>query len=93
MTACKARHQLIILHHRTIGLLAFSRLMADKTSHGKSKKKNGSASKSALADLDIVRARGLRNCIGAIETTPVCAIQVEAGEMPLVLRRNQLKAN
>ena len=32
----------------------------------------------------------LRLCCGAFKTTPVAAIQVEMGEMPLRLRREQL---
>lgn len=52
-----------------------------------------SASKSMLANLDIVQARALRTCLGAVRTTPVCAMQLEAGEMPLGLRRLELAAN
>lgn len=43
----------------------------------------GSAAKSVLTELDVVQARALRICLGAIRTSPVCALQVEAGEMPL----------
>lgn len=53
----------------------------------------GSAAKSVLADLDVIQARALRVCVGAVRTSPVCALQVEAGEMPLWLRRKQLGAN
>ncbi len=50
----------------------------------------GSAAKSVLTELDVVQARALRICLGAIRTSPVCALQVEAGEMPLWIRRKQL---
>ncbi len=53
----------------------------------------GSAAKSVLTELDVVQARALRICLGAIRTSPVCALQVEAGEMPLWIRRKQLVAN
>ncbi len=46
-----------------------------------------------LTELDVVQARALRICLGAIRTSPVCALQVEAGEMPLWIRRKQLVAN
>ena len=32
-------------------------------------------------------------CLGGVRTSPVCALQVTAGEMPLWLRRKQLLAN
>jgi len=53
----------------------------------------GSAAKSVLSQLDIIQARALRTCLGAIKTAPICSLQVEAGEMPLWLRRKQLIAN
>lgn len=53
----------------------------------------GSAAKSVLTELDVVQARALRICLEAIITSPVCALQVEAGEMPLWIRRKQLVAN
>ncbi|XP_055499259.1 uncharacterized protein LOC129701820 isoform X1 [Leucoraja erinacea] len=53
----------------------------------------GSASKSVLSELDKVQAEALRICIGGVRTSPVCALQVETGEMPLRLRRRQLMAN
>ena len=43
----------------------------------------GSASKSVLSELDIIQAKALGICLGAVRTSPVCALQVEAGEMPL----------
>ncbi len=42
-----------------------------------------SAAKSLLARLDIIQAKALRLCLGAVKTSPVCALQVESGEMPL----------
>jgi len=35
----------------------------------------------------------MRLCCGAYKTTPVSALQVEVGEMPLYLRRKQLLMN
>ena len=40
----------------------------------------GSAAKSMLASLD-TQAQALRLWLGAVRTSPVCALQVEAGEM------------
>lgn len=53
----------------------------------------GSAARSVLAELDIVQAKALRICIGAVRSSPVCSLQVEIGEMPLYLQRKQLQAN
>lgn len=39
----------------------------------------GSAAKSVLTELDRVQMRALRICLGAIRTSPVRALQVEAG--------------
>lgn len=49
-----------------------------------------SAAKSVLDRLDIIQNQALRICLGAVRTSPICALQVEAGEMPLHLRRDQL---
>lgn len=38
----------------------------------------GSAARSVLAGLDQIQARALRVCLGAVRTSPVCALQVEA---------------
>lgn len=38
-------------------------------------------------------AQALRLCCGAVMTTPISALQVEVGEMPLTLRRKQLRVN
>lgn len=32
-------------------------------------------------ELDVIQARALRQCLRAARTSPVCALQVEAGEM------------
>jgi len=53
----------------------------------------GSASETSLKQLDVIQARALRICIWAVRTSPVCAIQVETGKMPLGLRRKQLLVN
>jgi len=50
----------------------------------------GSASKSLLYKLDVLQNQALRICSGAVKTSPVAAIQVEVGEIPLYLRRDQL---
>lgn len=49
-----------------------------------------SAFPSVKAKLDIVQSRALRVCLGVPRTTSIPALQVEAGEMPLDLRRNQM---
>ncbi len=38
----------------------------------------GSAAKSVLSDLDVIQARALRICLGAVKTAPVCALQAVA---------------
>ena len=53
----------------------------------------GSAAKTVLAELNVAQAWALRLCLGAVKSAPVCALQVEAGEMPLWLRRRQLMTN
>ena len=53
----------------------------------------GSAAASVLAKLDVVQASALRICTGAVRSSPVCALQVVTGEMPLGVRRRQLQAN
>lgn len=42
----------------------------------------GSASESLLKKLDRIQYRALRICLGAVKTTPVNALLVEANEMP-----------
>ena len=49
-----------------------------------------SAAKSHLKDLDVVHNLGLRICTGAFRTSPVESIYVDAGELPLDLRRQEL---
>ena len=53
----------------------------------------GSAAKSTLAKLDVVQTRASRLCIGAIQTTPISALHVEAGEAPLRLQHEKLAQN
>ncbi|XDV25401.1 hypothetical protein PO909_029322 [Leuciscus waleckii] len=48
------------------------------------------AAKTTLAELDRVQAKALRLCSGAFRTSPIPALQVEVGEMPLNLRRLKL---
>jgi hypothetical protein len=50
----------------------------------------GSAALSVLNKLDIVQAKALRVCCGALCTTPISALLIEMGEMPLVFRRYKL---
>lgn len=52
-----------------------------------------SAARSHLKHLDVIQAQALRLCSGAFKTSPVSAIQVEVGEMPLELRRRHIIAN
>uniref|UniRef100_A0A3B5QKI5 Reverse transcriptase domain-containing protein n=1 Tax=Xiphophorus maculatus TaxID=8083 RepID=A0A3B5QKI5_XIPMA len=49
-----------------------------------------SASSTLLKEIDKIQYQALRICCGAMKTTPVSALQVEMGEMPLELRRKQL---
>ena len=50
----------------------------------------GSASKTALAKLDIVHNQGLRLSLGAFRSSPVESLYVEVHELPLEIRRDQL---
>ena len=50
----------------------------------------GAAAKTVLARLDVLQARALRFCCGAFRTSPVPALLVEMGEMPLWIRRIKL---
>ncbi len=50
----------------------------------------GSANKSNLIKLDRIQSQALRICCGASLTSPVSALQVEMGKMPLQIRRQQL---
>ncbi|KAL0984649.1 hypothetical protein UPYG_G00144700 [Umbra pygmaea] len=50
----------------------------------------GSAATTSLKKLDVIQNQGLRLCCGAIKTIPIATVQVEMGEMPLHLRRDQL---
>lgn len=53
----------------------------------------GRASKTALQKIEVVQAQALRICSGAYKTTPIAALHVEMGEVPLRLRRKQLMMN
>jgi len=48
-----------------------------------------SASESSKRRLDQIQSKALRICCGAMIMTPVAALQVECGEMPLELRRKE----
>lgn len=50
----------------------------------------GSANKSHLIKLNRIQSQALRICCGACLTSPVLALRVEMGEMPLQIRRQQL---
>ena len=56
-------------------------------------KKYGSALKSLLAGLDLILAKALRICTEAVRSSPICALQVETGELPLLMCRKQLLTN
>ena len=43
--------------------------------------------------LGCIPSQALRFCTGACKTTPTAALQVEMGEMPLEMRREQLSLN
>lgn len=51
------------------------------------------AARATLAKLDVVQTQALRIFTGAFHMSPAVAMQVEMGEMPLQLRREQLAAN
>lgn len=53
----------------------------------------GSANKSHLIKIERIQSQALRICCGAYSTSPVSALQVEMGEMPLQIRRQQLMAS
>jgi ribonuclease HI len=50
----------------------------------------GSARPWLLQTLDRVQNAALRTCLGAFQTSPISSLRVEAGEMPLKLRREKL---
>ena len=50
----------------------------------------GSARKSVLESLDCVQNAALSTCLGTFRTSPVSSLHVEAGELPLELRSQQL---
>ncbi len=49
-----------------------------------------SAAETNLKKLDVEQAQALRICSGAFKTSPVSAMQVEMGEMPLHIKRVKL---
>ena len=49
----------------------------------------GSARPSALESVDRVQNAALRTCLGAFRTSPISSLHLEAGELPLNLRRQQ----
>ena len=53
----------------------------------------GSAAESVLAGQDRIQTQALRVCLGAVRTSPACALQIEAGKFPLGLRQKQLGVN
>lgn len=53
----------------------------------------GSAAKSVIVRLDNIQAQALRLHLGAMRTSPVCLLQVEAGEISLSLCQKQLLVN
>lgn len=50
----------------------------------------GSAAETQLKKLDVIQSTAMRVCLGAMKTSPISALQVEMGEMPLELRRKQI---
>lgn len=51
------------------------------------------AARTTLAKLEVIQTQALRIYSGAFQTSPALALQVEMGEMPSQLRREQLAAN
>ncbi len=49
-----------------------------------------SVSKSQLSKIEAIQIQALRICSGAIRSSPITALQVEMGEMPLEIRRLKL---
>jgi len=50
----------------------------------------GDASQQWLNKITVVYNRGLRLCLRSLKTTPIPALEVEAGSMPLSLRGKML---
>ncbi len=50
----------------------------------------GAAAKISLEKINRLQYRALRVCIGAIKSTPINAILIETGELPLKLRRKKI---
>lgn len=51
----------------------------------------GSASKIHLDKIEIIQSAALRMCCRACKTTPIPALQAEMGELPIDLRRLQIR--
>lgn len=49
-----------------------------------------SASETNLKKLDREQSQAVRTCTGAFKTSPISVLQVEVGEMPLGIRRDQI---
>ena len=47
----------------------------------------GAAAKTSLLKMDRIQYKALRLCIGAIKSSPINAVLIEAGETPLEIRR------
>lgn len=47
----------------------------------------GSAAETQLKKFDEIQSTAMRVCLGAMKTSPISALQVGMGEMPLELRR------
>jgi ribonuclease HI len=50
----------------------------------------GSARKTYLKKLDTIQNQALKICLGAFRTSPIVSLHVEAGELPIRLRREKL---
>ncbi len=53
----------------------------------------GSASKSWINKVETVQAQALRICCGAFRSSPISAMQVEVGELPISIRKLKLTMN
>lgn len=53
----------------------------------------GSAAPTVIKKLDVVQAKALRICSGAFRTTPIPALLIEMGEVPLEIKRYILDEN
>ena len=51
---------------------------------------HGAAAKTSLLQSDRLQYKALRLCIGAVKSSPINAVLIEAGETPLEIRREKL---